>query len=51
MSFNKDIQTNLVTCHLVPVVMMSFNTAASLLLAPLINMHLTIRHTLLKSKF
>ena len=33
----KVYKTNLVTCHLIPVVMTSFNTAASLLLEPLIN--------------
>ena len=38
----KVYKTNLVTCYLIPVVMTSFNTAASLLLEPLINMHLTI---------
>ena len=47
----KVYKTNLVTSDLLPVVMTSFNTAASLLLEPLINMHLTICHTLLKSKF
>ena len=46
---NEGLQTNLVTCHLVPVVMTSFNTAASLLLEPLINMHLMICHTLFKT--
>ena len=46
---NEGLQTNLVTCHLIPVVMTSFNTAASLLLEPLINMHLTICHTLFKT--
>ena len=45
----KVYKTNLVTCHLIPVVMTSFNTAASLLLEPLINMHLTICHTLFKT--
>ena len=45
---NEGLQTNLVTCHLFPVVMTSFNTAASLLLEPLINMHLMICHTLFK---
>ena len=39
-------KTNLVTSDLLPVVMTSFDTAASLLLEPLINMHLTICHTL-----
>ena len=38
---NESIQTNLVTCHLFPVVMTS---------TPL-DMHLTICHNLLKSKF
>ena len=47
---DEGLQTNLVTyCHLFPVVMMSFNTAASLLLEPLINMHLMICHTLFKT--
>ena len=41
--------TNLVTSDLLPVVMTSFNTAASLLLEPLINMHLMICHTLFKT--
>ena len=45
----KVYKTNLVTCHLIPVVMTSFNTAASLLLEPLINMHLMICHTLFKT--
>ena len=47
---NEGLQTNLVThCHLFPVIMTSFNTAASLLLEPLINMHLMICHTLFKT--
>ena len=47
---DEGLHTNLVTyCHLFPVVMMSFNTAASLLLEPLINMHLMICHTLFKT--
>ena len=46
----KVYKTNLVTSDLLPVVMTSFNTAASLLLEPLINMHLTICHTLFKTK-
>ena len=37
------------TCYLFPVVMTSFNTAASQLLEPLINMHLVICHTLFKT--
>ena len=41
--------TNLVTSDLLPVIMTSFNTAASLLLEPFINMHLTICHTLFKT--
>ena len=41
--------TNLVTSDLLPVIMTFFNTAASLLLEPLINMHLTICHTLFKT--
>ena len=45
----KVYKTNLVTSDLFPMVMMSFNTAASLLLEPLINMHLTICHTLFKT--
>ena len=45
----KVYKTNLVTSDLLPVVMTSFNTAASLLLEPLINMHLTICHTLFKT--
>ena len=45
----KVYETNLVTSDLFPMVMMSFNTAASLLLEPLINMHLTICHTLFKT--
>ena len=47
----KVYKTNLVTSHLIPVVMTSFNTAASLLLEPLINMHLTICHTLFKTNY
>ena len=47
---NEGLQTNLVThCHLFPVIMTSFNTAACLLLEPLINMHLMICHTLFKT--
>ena len=47
---NEGLQTNLVTYrHLFPVIMTSFNTAASLLLEPLITMHLTICHTLFKT--
>ena len=47
---NEGLQTNLVThCHLFPVIMTSFTTAASLLLEPLMNMHLTICHTLFKT--
>ena len=46
---NEGLQTNLVSCHLFPVIMTSFNTAASLLLERLINMHLTICHTLFKT--
>ena len=38
---NEGLQTNLVTCHLFPVVMTSFNTAASLSLERLVNMHVT----------
>ena len=45
----KVYKTNLVTSDLFPVVMMSFNTAASLLLEPLINMNLMICHTLFKA--
>ena len=45
----KVYKTNLVTSDLFPMVMMFFNTAASLLLEPLINMHLTICHTLFKT--
>ena len=45
----KVYKTNLVTSDLLPVVMTSFNTAASLLLEPLINMHLMICHTLFKT--
>ena len=45
----KVYKTNLVTSDLFPVVMTSFNTATSLLLEPLINMHLTIYHTLFKT--
>ena len=45
----KVYKTNLVTSDLFPMVMMSFNTVASLLLEPLINMHLTICHTLFKT--
>ena len=37
---NEGLHTNLVTCHLFPVAMTSFNTAASLLLVPLIKKHL-----------
>ena len=43
---NEGLHTILMTCDLFPVVMTSFKTAASLLLEPLINMHLTICHTL-----
>ena len=46
---NEGLHTILVTCDLFPVVMMSFNTAAFLLLEPLINMHLTICHILFKT--
>ena len=46
---NEGLHTILVTCDLFPVVMPSFNTAASLLLEPLINMHLMICHTLFKT--
>ena len=46
----KVYKTNLVTyCDLFPVVMTSFNTAASLLMEPLINMNLTICHALFKT--
>ena len=45
----KVYKTNLVTSDLFPTVMTSFNTAASLLLEPLINMHLMICHTLFKT--
>ena len=45
----KVYKTNLVTSDLLPVVMTSFNTAASLLLEPLINMYLMICHTLFKT--
>ena len=46
----KVYKTNLVTyCHPFPVIMMSSNTAASLLLEPLINMHLMICQTLFKT--
>ena len=45
----KVYKTNLVTSDLFPVIMTSFNTAASLLLEPLINMHLMICHTLFKT--
>ena len=45
----KVYKTNLVTSGLFPVIMTSFNTAASLLLEPLINMHLMICHTLFKT--
>ena len=45
----KVYKTNLVTSDLFPVVMMSFNTGAPLLLESLINMHLTICHTLFKT--
>ena len=48
---NEGLQTNLVTCHLFPMVMTSFNTAASLSLERLVNMHLTICHTLFKTNF
>ena len=46
---NEGLHTILVTCDLFPVVMTSFNTAAFLLLEPLINMHLTICHILFKT--
>ena len=36
---NEGLQTNLVTCHLFPVVMTSFNTAASLLLSRATHKH------------
>ena len=46
----KVYKTNLMTSDLFPVVMKSFKTAALiLLLEPLINMHLTICHTLFKT--
>ena len=45
----KVYKTNLVTSDLLPVVMTFFNTAASLLLEPIMNMHLTICHTLFKT--
>ena len=48
---NERLQTNLVTCHLFPVVMTSFNATASLSLERLVNMHLTICHTLFKTNF
>ena len=48
---NEGLQTNLVTCHLFPVVMTSFNKAGSLSLERLVNMHLTICHTLFKTNF
>ena len=47
----KVYKTNLVTSNLFPVVMTSFNTAASLLLEPLIIMHLMICHTLFKTNY
>ena len=45
----KVYKTNLVTSDLFPVVITSLNTAASLLLESLINMHLTICHALFKT--
>ena len=45
----KVYKTNLVTSDLLHVVMTFFNTAAPLLLEQLMNMHLTICHTLFKT--